>query len=351
LRGSVIRTAAGRQTYTLGVPQAATEMFQSHPVASSVDIDHARQVLSDVFLPLDFPSASTSTAVHLTLNAIKVGRTTAGYLRFGDAIQIRTSEATDYHVDIPLTGRATMRAGMHRPVYGTPQTAAVFTPGYPADLDCDEDFSQLSVMIPHAELQVELENLLGQSIVKPLVFSAELDLAKGTGCTLLRTLQLIDLVSQNQPGPLQHPLAALHLEQVLMGSLLLAQPHNYSAALSSPAPSAGPRPVARAVELLRASPEHGWTVSELAGDVNVSVRSLQEGFRRSMSTTPMAYLRELRMEQIFQDLCDAEPGTVTVTQVAEKCGISHFGRFAASYQRQFSEKPSDTMRRSSTSAD
>jgi AraC-like DNA-binding protein len=326
-------------------------MFHSHHVASSVDIDHARQVLSDVFLPLDFPSASRSTAVHLTLNAIKVGRTTAGYLRFGDAIQIRTSEAANYHVDIPLTGRATMRAGLDKPVYGTPQTAAVFTPGYPADLDCDEDFSQLSVMIPRAELQVELENLLGHSIVKPLVFSAELDLAKGAGRTVLHTLQLIDLMSENQPGPLQHPLAALHLEQVLMGSLLLAQPHNYSAALSSPVSSAGPRPVAHAVDLLRAKPEHAWTVSELAGDVNVSVRSLQEGFRRSMSTTPMAYLRELRLEQIHRELSDAEPGTVTVTEVAARWGITNFGRFAASYRRQFSEKPSDTMRGRAISTD
>ncbi len=336
------------QTYTLRVPKAASEMFQSHPVAASGNMDHARHVLSEVFLPLDFPSASTSTAMHLTLNAIKVGRTTAGYLRFGDAVHIRTSEAIDYHVDIPLTGRATMRAGMHEAVYGTPRTAAVFTPGYPADLDCDESFSQLSVMIPHEELQVELENLLGYSVAHPLVFSSELDLAKGAGCTVLNALQLVDLVSENESGQLQHPLAALRLEQVLMESLLLAQPHNYSAALSAPALSAGSRPVAQAVELLRASPEHAWTVSELAGDVNVSVRSLQEGFRRSMSTTPTAYLRELRMEQIYKDLCDAEPGTVTVTQVAAKWGIIRFGRFAASYRRRFSEKPSETMRRSST---
>ena len=338
-----------RRTYTLGVPLATSEMFGSHPVASSGDIDHARQVLSDVFLPLDFPSASASTALDLSLNVIKVGRVTAGYLRFGDAVRIRTSEATDYHVDIPLTGRATMRAGMHRPVYGTPRTAAVFMPGLPADLDCDEDFAQVSVMLPHAELQLELENLLGRSVVKPLVFSAELDLTTGPGRTVLQALHLIDLASRNERGLLQHPLAAQHLEQVLMESLLLAQPHNHSAALSSTVASAGPRPVAQAVELLRASPEHAWTVSELAGDVAVSVRSLQEGFRRSMSTTPMAYLRQLRLERIHKELSDAEPGSVTVTEVAARWGISHFGRFSASYRRRFSEQPSDTMRHTSIS--
>ena len=339
------------QTYTRGVPKAALEMFQSHPLASSLDIDHARQVLSDVYLPLDFPSVSTSTEVDLQLNVVKVGRVTAGYLRFGDAIRIHTTEATDYHVDIPLTGRATMRAGLRRPFCGTPQTAAVFMPGFPADLDCDEDFSQMAVMIPHAEMQLELENLLGHSAAKPLEFAPELDLTTGPGCSVLQTLHLIDQVSNDSHGLLQHPLAAQRLEQVLMESLLLAQPHNYSADLSSPASPAGHRPVAHAVELLRTNPEHPWTVSELANAVTVSVRSLQEGFRRSMSNTPMAYLRELRLEQIRKELTDAEPGTVTVTEIAAKWGITHFGRFAASYQRQFSEKPSDTMRHTSISAD
>ena len=326
-------------------------MFQSHPLASSVDIDHARQVLSDVYLPLDFPSLSTSTEVDLQLNVVKVGRVTAGYLRFGDAIRIHTTEATDYHVDIPMTGRATMRAGLGRPFCGTPQTAAVFMPGYTADLDCDEDFSQMAVMIPRAEMQLELENLLGHSAPKPLEFSPELDLTKGPGCSVLQTLHLIDEVSNDSPGLLQHPLAAQRLEQVLMESLLLAQPHNYSADLSSPVSPAGHRPVAHAVELLRANPEHPWTVSQLANAVAVSVRSLQEGFRRSMSNTPMAYLRELRLEQIRKELTDAEPGTVTVTEIAAKWGITHFGRFAASYQRQFSEKPSNTMRRPPSSSD
>jgi AraC-like DNA-binding protein len=224
-------------------------------------------------------------------------------------------------------------------------------PGYTADLDCDEDFSQMAVMIPHAELQLELENLLGHSAANPLEFSPELDLTTGPGCTVLQTLQLIDQISNDSPGLLQHPIASQRLEQVLMESLLLAQPHNYSSALSSPVASAGPRPVAHAVELLRANPEHAWTVSELADVVAVSVRSLQEGFRRSMSNTPMAYLRELRLEQIHKELSDAEPGTVTVTQVAAKWGITHFGRFAASYRQKFSERPSDTMRRTSTSGD
>jgi AraC-like DNA-binding protein len=65
----------------------------------------------------------------------------------------------------------------------------------------------------------------------------------------------------------------------------------------------------------------------------------------------MTYLRQLRLEQIHKELSDAEPGSVTVTEVAAKWGISHFGRFAASYRHRFSEQPSDTMGRTSVSSD
>lgn len=331
------------------MPQAARETFQGHPLASSADIDHARQVLSDAYLPLDFPSVSTPASVDLQLNVVKVGRITAGYVRFGSAIRIHTAEATDYHVDIPLSGRAIMRAGSRGPLYGTPQTARIFMPGAAADLDCDGDFTQLAVMIPRAELHVELESLLGHTVSKPLEFSAELGLVQGAGRSVLETLRLIDQLSNNASGVLQHPLASRQLEQVLIASLLLTQPHNYLDDLSSPVAAAGPRPVARAVELLRAHPEHAWTVAELANRVAVSVRSLQEAFRASMDTTPMSYLRALRLEQIHIELARAERGSVSVSEVATSWGITHLGRFAADYQRRFAEKPSETIRRPTTS--
>lgn len=281
----------------------------------------------------------------LRLNVMKVGRITAGYLRFGDAIQIRTSEATDYHIDIPISGRAMMRAGALRPSNATAQTAAIFMPGRTAELICSDDFSQVAVMIPRDELHLELENLLGRSATKPLEFSPELDMTSGPGGTVLQSLRLVDRVANETPALLEHPLAAQRFEQVLMESLLLAQPHNYSEALASPVAPAGPRPVAHAIELLRSDLEHAWTVGELAAAVAVSVRSLQEGFRRSTSTTPMGYLRQLRLEQIHGELTRAEPGSVTVSEIAAKWGITHFGRFAASYRQQFSEKPSETIRR------
>ena len=324
---------------------AAQEMFAGHAVATSDDIDHARDLLSEVFLPLDFAGVTPSTAFHLSLNVLHLRRITLGYMSLGDAIRIDTSEATNYHVDIPLTGTATMGAPSRSRVYGTRQKAAVFNPGLPVILDCDEWYSQLALMLPHRELQLELENLLGYTITRQLDFAAELDLTGGPGRTFLQTLRLIDLASQQDAGMLQHPLAELQLEQFLMHSLLFSQPHNYSEALRARVAPAGRLPVADAMELLQARPADPWTVASLAAEVWVSVRSLQEGFHRAAGTTPMGYLRQVRLERVHVELAGSEPGMATVTQIAMRWGFTHMGRFASEYRARFSERPSDTMRR------
>jgi AraC-like DNA-binding protein len=323
----------------------ARAMFRGHSVAASDDLDHARHVLSDVFLPLDFSSPSASTSLRMSLNVVTLGRVTLGYLSLGDAVCIRTVEATNYHVDIPLTGRAVMRAGAREPVYGTTAAGAVFGPGLPADLDCDHEFTQLSVMLPHHELQFELEKLLGRGLDRPLDFTARLNLTSAASGPFVETLGMIDLASDQEMGPLQNPLAARRLEEVLMHSLLFSQPHNHTAALTAAPARPGPRAVSRAVEILRAGTAQPWTVSALAAEVSVSVRSLQEGFRASMDTTPTRYLNQLRLERAQEELARSAPGSVTVTEVAVRWGFTHMGRFAASYRRRFSEQPSDTLRR------
>ncbi|QIZ97762.1 AraC family transcriptional regulator [Leifsonia sp. PS1209] len=322
----------------------SAEMFRSRRIVSCRGIDQAREALTEVFLPVDFPTARASKSVALDLNALTVGRVTVGYMQFEDAVRIETAEAMNFHVDIPTAGRATMRAAFGSPIYGTQRTAGVFMPGRPVDLDCDAGFAQVSVMIPREHLQLELESMLDQRLTRPLEFTGELDLMAPGGRAMLQTLRLIDAVSEQPGGPLSHPLTLQRLEQLLMNNLLFAQPHSHSAQLTGSAPDPGARPVSRAVELLRSSPAHPWTVSELASAVSLSVRSMHEGFRRSLDTTPMAYLRRLRLEKVREELMAAPPGTVSVTEVATRWGFVHLGRFAAAYAAAFSERPSDTLR-------
>ncbi|WP_103662829.1 AraC family transcriptional regulator [Microbacterium sp. CJ77] len=324
------------------MPPQAGEMFATHRVAFSRDVDHARQVLGDVFLPVDFPAAKASGTFEMQLNALMVGRLTCGYMRFRDAVCIETAEAENYHIDIPTGGRATMRAGLGSPIHGAQRTAGIFMPGRPVEIRSDGGFAQLSLMVSRDHLQLEVQNLLGRELSRALEFSGEIDLSTPGAQTMMQALRMIDDASHDEGGLLAHPLATQRLEQVVMHSLLFAQPHNHSAALAGPAPVPGVRPVTHAVELMRNDLARPWSISELAAEVSVSARSLQEGFRRSLAATPMSYLRLLRLEQVREELLTTE--AANITEVASRWGFTHLGRFAAVYREQYGERPSDTAR-------
>jgi len=321
-----------------------TEFFAAHRVAAGRGTDEARHALSEVFLPVEFPSTPASGNVEMTLNALTVGRVTCGFMRFTHEVWIETAEAENYHLNVPVDGCAVMRAGMGPEVHADARTAGVFTPGKPVRLDCSAGFAQLSVMIPGDELHLELARLLGHETGRPLEYTSEFDLTGPGGRMMVQALAMIDGASEMDAGPLTHPLARLRLEQSIIQSLLFAQPHNHSAALRIPAAAPGVRPVSRAVELLRADPARPWTIAGLAAEVAVSARSLQQGFRRSLDTTPMAYLRTIRLARVREDLTRAAPGTDSVTDAATRWGFLHLGRFAAAYRDAFGEHPSETLR-------
>ena len=139
------------------------------------------------------------------------------------------------------------------------------------------------------------------------------------------------------------PLVAAPYEQALIGGLLTVQA-NTSVSIASENPSSSiSRAVRMAVGLLEARPSHAWKVAELATEVGVSTRTLQEGFQRDLDTTPLEYWRRTRLQRAYTDLLAADPAAVSVTEVAAQWGFFHLGRFSQAYRAQFGELPSQTL--------
>jgi AraC-like DNA-binding protein len=119
----------------------------------------------------------------------------------------------------------------------------------------------------------------------------------------------------------------------------------------TPSPLAGehrqwPATVDRAVDFMESGADLQIGVADVARAADVTPRALQLAFRRHLGTSPMAYLRRLRLELARADLTDAVPGDgTTVTAVAARWGFSQPGRFAASYRQAFNESPRETLHR------
>jgi transcriptional regulator GlxA family with amidase domain len=102
--------------------------------------------------------------------------------------------------------------------------------------------------------------------------------------------------------------------------------------------------------VIEARPTELVTVSDIARATNLSVRALEDGFRRHVGTTPMAHVRRVRLGRAHEELVEAEPGATTAMAVAQRWGFGHYGRFAAQYRSCFGCSPSETLRRTGAAA-
>ncbi len=85
-------------------------------------------------------------------------------------------------------------------------------------------------------------------------------------------------------------------------------------------------------------------VSDLCRVAGVSERTLQYAFQEIMKTTPMAFLKLLKLHRVRDDLRAAKRSSSTVTDLALKWGFWHFGDFSQAYKKCFNELPSETLR-------
>ena len=139
------------------------------------------------------------------------------------------------------------------------------------------------------------------------------------------------------------PLAAAQAGQLLMSTLLLHQPHNYSTLLQTPDRDVSPRYVREAEHFLQSHADQPITADDVARHLNISTRSVYAGFRQHLDTTPMQRLKDIRLERARADLLAGGDG-MSVTTVAMAWGFTHLGKFSNDYRARFGELPSQTLR-------
>lgn len=85
-------------------------------------------------------------------------------------------------------------------------------------------------------------------------------------------------------------------------------------------------------------------VMELCERLQVSRRTVQNSFRAVAGTTPLNYLRSVRLNGVRRALMGSRACDLTVGDAAGQWGFFHLSHFAAEYQELFGELPSQTPR-------
>jgi AraC-like DNA-binding protein len=85
------------------------------------------------------------------------------------------------------------------------------------------------------------------------------------------------------------------------------------------------------------------TLADLVTASETSASSLLRAFRIHRGTSPMKYVKQIRLEAAQRMLLAGKTGATTVTRVAMDNGFFQLGRFSADYRRAFGELPSETL--------
>lgn len=326
-------------------PATALLPLTRHARVRTGDVDEAREAVARAFCPHTLIPLDGARALDARFHSVQLGRIGLHYLDYGATVRIAPREFKDFYlVQIPLAGHADITSGRDR-IRSDRNRASVPAPDQPLTLHWMQGNPQLIVWIDRPHLEDHLRKMLCRPLREPIRFDLGMDM---TDPGIRSWRKVVDLLVGEVDGggviPAE-PLAMRQLEQLLLTQFLLGQPSNYSAALHREPPSPAPKVIRHAAELIEEHACEPLTVEDIAEATGLSVRAMQDGFRKFLGTTPMHYLRDVRLERVHAELVAADPATSTVTEVAVRWGLLHPGRFSVQYRERFGESPSTTLRR------
>jgi AraC-like DNA-binding protein len=86
------------------------------------------------------------------------------------------------------------------------------------------------------------------------------------------------------------------------------------------------------------------SVIDLCQRLRVSRRTVQNSFRSVAETTPVNYIRSIRLNGVRRELMSTAAAQMSIGDAAARWGFFHLSHFAAEYHELFGELPSQTAR-------
>ena len=270
-------------------------------------------------------------------------------LSYGDALEVDlpADSGESLVLQLVLTGLAHTYVDGGEPVGQSRASAHLAPSSLPLRIRCQRNCRHFLVRMDRGVLEQAADGFRQRlSLPDP---RAELSLATPGGRALRRYLSYVtgeigvdrcrDLTRHvaraTEQSLLAHVLAALETPESTRGGAHVSR-GGVAEAL------AGAR---RAADFIDAHLQDDIGLREIVSICGTSPRSLYRAFERLHGTSPIAYLRERRLEKAHAELVAADPRSVRVTDVALRWGFAHLSEFALRYRARYGCLPSQTLRR------
>lgn len=310
-------------------------------VFASRDLCEVREHIARTYCPHNLSVERRGESLDAWLNHRRLSKLGIGAMAYGAEVAIEGIEDENMLLLMhPLKGAAEIGTRQQN-IQSNSSRASVVDTHDLTRMRWSADCMQRVVQISNEVLDHHAMMMMGRPLSQKLRFAQEMPTGATADWWHYASLLSMELASAGE-GSGQAVLDSL--ETLLILKLLESHPNNYSEHLKPQPCKIAPHHVRKVEQYIIAHADQPITLEQLVEVGGVSARALFDGFRRFRGTSPMAYLKSVRLERAREDLLDAGPDT-SVTAVACRWGFYQFGRFAAQYKQMFGELPSETLRR------
>ncbi len=317
------------------VPVHSPEPLSAHRLFATGDLDEARDIVARAFCRHRLSIRERGTDLNSLHNQARGKGLSLNYLRYGAAVTIEPGELERFYlIQVPLSGGADIRNGTMR-VLARPGVASVLNPTLDTSMIWSADCRKVLVQIDRHALHSLAERWLGHRLEQPVVFESEALMANAGSQHWARLMwRMISVFDSVQAASLPQDF----LEETFLTAFLEAQPSTISHFVRDRRYGAGPKPVKRAQAYIHAHLAEDFSMTTLAEEAGCSLRALQLGFNETFGLSPLRYLMRERLNMAHYLLRSGkgEP----VSDIADRVGLGHHGRFSAQYRAKFGRSPS-----------
>lgn len=275
------------------------------------------------------------------LRRLDLGPVSIVYIEYGAAVEIEVApHPTSYLVHAAIEGESRIldRDGEHRITVGN---LVVTAPATAPLIRMSPDSRHLCVRIDAAALRARAATIGGGWAAGTLL-AAETEPGSPLP-TMWRDLVMhlyrqASAIERLRDADGTRAIYAAMLMDLLLRDQVRAGEHGDASVCGI-----APWHVRRACRIIDAHLEEPLLIADLAAQVGVSVRSLQNGFRQFKGVTPAEHIRQRRLSHLHEAL-QRDQGQRSVTDLMLDAGIANFGRFAKYYRQRYGRLPSETLR-------
>lgn len=311
------------------------------------DLDEARILCGRVFNPHDLHVTGQAGRFSSRMDHFRLGNMSLNRLTWGASVSVDPDRlATYYLVSMPVHGHARFSLG-GKLTEVSANCVGIVSAAQRFRFDASKDFEQIALRIERSAIDEGWHALTGQAPSDPIDFQCGVSTSDSAWHGLEPVMRALATAAQYAHPGAQLPFLHAKLEELVVTTLLLNQPHTLSEQLLRPMQEARPVHVRRAEQFMQERLGDTITVSDVARACGVSIRTLQAAFHGAYGCGPMSWLRTQRLQRVHDALRTEPHAYATIADTALRFGFTHLGEFSKAYRQQFGETPSATLFRSS----